>query len=472
MARRRANGEGTIYPRKDGRWEGATYVLTTEGKRKRVRVYGATRAEVSKRLTEVKTQQDQGIPTSDKSWLVGDYLDYWLEEVVKSNRRPATYAQCETIVRLYLKPGLGSQLLNRLSVPLLQRYINQLLSDGHSIPKIHVIRKVLSAALTRAEREELVARNVARLVELPQEQRKEVKPWTVEEVSRFLAVVRHHRLYAAFLMLFYGLRKGELLGLRWQDVNATDAKIEVRQQLQRVGREIFIGPLKTAKSRRDLPLLEPVKAALAEYYEKYRVDGTDLVFTTAEGTPIDPGNFLRNFKKICQANNLRVITVHTIRHTVATLLKNQRVPDRDIQLILGHSRIVVTQEVYQHDDDESRHAALQGLTGALLEPTEAKAVQSVRPGLPSSVIDRTNCRQVSRQEPSFIERLRSIISGGAYRIRTDDLFHAMKDQTTLAERVTEVDAAWRVHRRRWVLGVVAVNVAVKSTTSGEVELAA
>ncbi|MFE0365701.1 tyrosine-type recombinase/integrase [Streptomyces griseoaurantiacus] len=410
--------------------------------------------------------------TSEKSWLLRDYLDYWLEDVVKVNRRPATYAQCETIVRLYLKPGIGENLLNRLSVPLVQRYINQLVSDGHSISKVHVIRKVLSAALTRAEREELIARNVARLVDLPHDERKEVKPWSVEEVSRFLEVVRTHRLYAAYLMLFYGLRKGELLGLRWQDIDVTNSKFRVRQQLQRVGRQIIIGPLKTAKSRRDLPLLTPVKLALSEYHEKHRAQDAELVFTTAEGKPLDPTNFLRDFKRICQSNGLRVISVHAIRHTVATLLKSQGVPDRDIQLILGHSRIITTQEVYQHDDADSRRAALQGLTGTLMKPSETKTTQSVRSGLSSALIAGSGCRQLSRQYTGFVDRITSIVSGGAYRIRTDDLFHAMKEPTTLAERVTEIDAALRVQRRRLLLGTVAVNLAVKTTEGSDAELAA
>ncbi|MFI9175975.1 tyrosine-type recombinase/integrase [Streptomyces lincolnensis] len=472
MARRNANGDGTIYQRKDGRWEGAIYVYTSSGMKKRVRLYGATRAEISKRLTEAKAKHEQGVPVADKSWLLGDYLDYWLDAVVKPNRRAATYAQCETIVRLYLKPRIGKIPLNKLSVPLMQRFINQLLSDGHSVSKVHVIRKVLSASLTRAEREELIARNLARLVELPQEEPKEVKPWSVEEVSRFLEVVKTHRLYAAYLMLFYGLRKGELLGLRWQDIEVANSKIHVRQQLQRVGRQILIGPLKTTKSRRDLPLLDPVRLALAEYYEQHRVKDTELVFTTVEGKPIDPGNFLRDFKKVCQTNGLRVISVHTIRHTVATLLKRQRVPDRDIQLILGHSRIVTTQEVYQHDDDDSRLAALQGLSGILLEPIEAKTTQSERSGLPSNVIDGNGSRQISRQAAGFVDRLASIISGGAYRIRTDDLFHAMTTHNTVADRVTEVDQRFQALRRTWLVGAVAVSAAVKDLGGDDVELAA
>jgi hypothetical protein len=125
MARRRSNGEGTIYQRKDGRWEAAVYVLTAGGDRKRNRVYGTTRAEVSKELTELKAKHDQGIPATDKNWLLGDYLDYWLAEVIKPNRKPTTYDLYEGNVRLYLKKDLGRLPLTKLTVPVLQRYLNQ-----------------------------------------------------------------------------------------------------------------------------------------------------------------------------------------------------------------------------------------------------------------------------------------------------------------------------------------------------------
>ncbi|WP_327313340.1 tyrosine-type recombinase/integrase [Streptomyces sp. NBC_01235] len=474
MARRNANGEGSIYQRaSDKRWVGSIWVQTTSGKPKRVYAYGRTRAEVHTKLTEAKSKDGRGIPTADKSWRLGDYLDYWLEAVVKPNRRPATYAQCETIVRLYLKPGLGGRTLNTLSVSLIQGYLNQLLADGHSVSKIHVIRKILSAALTRAEREELTTRNPARLVELPAEERKEVKPWTSAEAIEFLNAIRSHRLYPAFLLLLlYGLRKGEVLGLRRQDIDFDSSTIHLRQQLQRIGRQILQGPLKTAKSRRDLPLLEPVADALAKLREQRSGADSELVFTTTEGRPIDPGNFLRDFQRLCRQHGVRVITVHQIRHTVATLLKSFGVADRDIQLILGHSRIVTTQEIYQHDDADSRRNVLQGLASALLVDRDTKTIQSGSSGSLVEYVDSSGSCQNGCQKPSFVDRMASIISGGAYRIRTDDLFHAMTRRSSVAERATEVDRHYKARRRRWLIGSVAVSAAVKDTRGEETGRAA
>jgi hypothetical protein len=183
---RHANGEGTIYRRKDGRYEAALYVVTTSGDRKRVRKIGKSRQEAYSRLAEIKTLVHQGIPVPDKAWKLGGYLDYWLTNVVRPNRRGTTYERAEGIVRLYLKPGLGKYPLSRLTVPVLQTFLNQKIADGQSVSNVQTLRKVLSSALTCAQREELVSRNVARLVELPTYERSDRTPWTVEEAKSFL----------------------------------------------------------------------------------------------------------------------------------------------------------------------------------------------------------------------------------------------------------------------------------------------
>lgn len=268
MASRRSNGEGTIYLRKDGRYEGALYLLTRMGTRKRVRIYGKTRIEVHARLVEAKQQALKGIPIPDQSWQVGDYLDYWLKNVVRPARRPATYEIYELTVRLNLKPGLGRHSLTRLSVPIVQTFLNQQLAAGHSVRKVQIMRTVLSAALSRAHREELVGRNVARLVELPTWERGEIHPWSAEEALRFLTISRSHQLHAAFVLLvLYGMRRGEVIGLRWRDVDFEHGVLHIRQQLQRVNGELTFGPVKTSAGRRDLPLVGLVRDALFAHKE-------------------------------------------------------------------------------------------------------------------------------------------------------------------------------------------------------------
>ena len=239
--RRRINGDGSVYKRKDGYWVGAFYARTTTGARKRVVVYGRTLDEARDKLTKAQQQSRAGVPVPDEEGKLGLYLEYWLENFVKLNRRPATYNLYEMIVRLYLIPGLGAKRLTSLTVPMVQGFLNERLAKGDSVRKVQVMRTVLSAALTRAMREELLIRNVARLVELPEWQRGTIRPWSADEARRFLAASRPDPLYPAFVMLIlYGLRRGEALGLRWEDIDFDGGTIQVRRQLQRIRGELLL----------------------------------------------------------------------------------------------------------------------------------------------------------------------------------------------------------------------------------------
>jgi len=457
MTHARANGEGTIYRRKDGRYEGAAYFRTTSGVHKRLRVYGRTREEVHTRLTEAKAKAQQGIPLPDRTWRLGSYLDYWLDQVVHTNRRPKTYEQYEGAIRLYLKPGLGTCALSRLSVPMVQSFLNQKISEGHSVRKVQIIRTVLSSALSRAVREELVGRNVARLVELPAWQKGEIRPWSVDEARRFLDAARLHPLYPAFLLLLLcGLRRGEVLGLRWRDIDFETAEIHIRQQLQRVGRALVQSEVKTKAGRRDLPLLGLVREALLIHQgcqeAARRVAGEDwigtgtsdeLVFTTGSGRPIEPRNFVRSFWRICAQYDIRIIKLHHVRHTAATLLKNLGVPARDAQLILGHSQISVTQEIYQHDDMDARRSTLGQVEELLLKTTMYGR-------------ERLRCRQKQPSGPGFREIITTVLSGGPTGTRTQDTLLKSSIYGSLEDRLTSINLVMQDRTRQWLLGCVAV----------------
>ena len=372
---RRVNGDGSITRRADGRWMGRFYAWTSTGTRKRITVYGKTRQEAADSMRAAQERNRQGIPVPERAWKLSDWLDYWLANVVAPNRRPATYSLYEATARLYLKPALGSIPLTRLSATRVQSFLNDQLAAGRSVRRVQVMRTVLSSALTRAMREELVMRNVARLAELPGWERQPVIPWTSAEARAFLSAARGDPLYPAFvLLLLYGLRRGEVLGLRWHDLGEHDSEIRVRQQLQRVDGELRTGPVKTAAGRRDLPLLALASEVLAIRQAAQDADRAELgrawhdsglIFTTRTGRPVEPRNLVRSFRRICSAHGLRPIKVHHLRHTTATLLKNLGVPARDAQLILGHSRLAVTLEIYTHEDRQSQHDALTRISEAL-----------------------------------------------------------------------------------------------------------
>lgn len=329
---------------------------------------------------------------------------------------------------------------------------NEQLAQGNSVRLVQLTRTVLSAALTRAMREELVFRNVARLVTLPTWERKDLTPWTAEEARHFLTSAFADRLYAAFLLLIvYGMRRGEVLGLRWCDINWDTNQLHITQQLQQVGNALQVGPVTTNAGKRDLPLLAPVRAALSELQAASEAEdaSSDLVFLSTDRTPIWPRNFVNHFHDLRERAGLRRITVHYLRHTAATLLKNLGVPPRDVQLILGHAQITTTLQLYQHGDVAAQQTALDRVGRALLVTAD----------------DGTRCRQIQSSTTELVFENASIISGGPGGARTLDTL--LKRQVSLGQRdsLTSVVRQLRTRTNTHVLGYVAVKSSRQSTRS-------
>src|SRR5262249_54423347 len=157
-------------------------------------------------------------------------------------KAPKTYAQYEFISRLYLIPGLGKHQLTRLTVPIIRIFLNQQLAAGRSLRHVHLMKVVLSSALSCAQTEERVFQNSASLVKLKKYKRPSLHPWSLAEAEQFLEASRSHPFHAIFVLLtVYGLRCGEALGVRWQDIDMARGVLHIRQQVQRVGQTVFVG---------------------------------------------------------------------------------------------------------------------------------------------------------------------------------------------------------------------------------------
>ncbi len=466
MAKRRTNGEGTVFRRKDGRYVAAAVLVTAGGARKRVVRYGKTAQEAHGKLVAAQAQVQQGVPLQTQERKLGDYLGYWLDSFVKPGKRPKTYELYELTVRLYLKPGLGSRPLTALSVPMVQTFLNQLLEQGHSVRLVRAVRTTLSAALTMAQREELVTRNVTRLVELPQYVRKEIQPWSLDEAKKFLAITVGDKLSVAFtLLLFYGLRRGEVLGLRWCDVDRGKGVIHVRNQLQRIEGKLALGPVKTRAGQRDLPLVEIIDMMLEDYRCQQAAlrcsqlawagsgDDQELVFTTSRGTAIEPRNLLRSFRSICSANGLRVIKLHHLRHTTATLLKDLGVPARDAQFILGHASSWMTEQIYQHDSMASRTTAIEMVGNVFAQALETENDRCYQ-----------DCYQNGQKLNTlpFMAALSICKIGTPGRIRTADPLFRRHEKLVVHDRLQSVTSFINDCARAWKIGVVAINIAINS----------
>ncbi|UQI48463.1 site-specific integrase [Streptomyces sp. HU2014] len=364
--KRNPNGAGTVTKRKDGRYQAAVYVLQPDGTRARKFAYGKSWAECDAKRRVLLTKVDQGLPVPTKSTKLAEWLPYWLDNVIKPRRKRTTYAKYEMHTRLYLSPMLGSHRLEALG----PRHIRAFLVDlaGKTTPATaKEAHRVLRTALTAACREELVGRNVAALVEPPKVVSRETSPWSLDETLRFLQEARKDPLYAAFVLgIAMGLRRGEVMGLRWSDVDLDKREIKVRHQLQRIRGELYEDTTKSGKVR-PIPLPLICVAALRWHRLCQRaiaerngasVAPDSYVFTTRSGRPVEPRNLSRSFARLSAAAGLRPIRLHDTRHGCATLLVAAGVAPRVVMEILGHSQISITMDVYTHVTSDTQREAI------------------------------------------------------------------------------------------------------------------
>ncbi len=403
--RGRANGEGSIFPYKNG-YAAYVWVTTPGGKRARKYVYGQTRDVVHDKWIKLQDKAAKA-PVPTKTPSLSQYLIGWLANVVKPNLEPATYAYYELMVRLYIVPALGTRRLDKLQTSEVQTWLNDLAKtcqccvqgkDKARPPRkqrccalgdccknypgrrtVQAARNTLRAALNHAQMsDELVSRNVASYAKVPTpSRRRRGSAWSVEEASRFLASARgdHDPFYAAYvLILINALRRGEVLGLTWASIDTDRDQIDISWQLQRVNRQLIHKQrVKTEDSDADdtVPMPEICSSALelrrqdqaaAKEQAGERWQDSDLVFTTRWGTPVEPRNFYRSFEARCRKAQVPRIRVHDTRHTCASLLAAFDVHPRVAMRILRHANITVTMEIYTKVSDEITRAALRKLS--------------------------------------------------------------------------------------------------------------
>jgi integrase len=379
---RRGNGEGSIFQRKDGRWVAIVDYGFRDGKRERKSLYGSTRKEVSDELKRVLRAQQLGVPAESGRLTVGEWLDKWLE--TQKGSKPKTYTAYEYQTRMHLKPAFGKIPLVKLQPQEVRAFMMTKAEAGLSTKTIRHLRATLRAALNVAVNDGLIARNVAALAKPPKLEKRQLRVFTESEAAQFLGLVEGHRLEALFTVaLALGLREGEILGLRWQDVDLEAGTLQVNHALQRVkkpgdkkGSLQLITP-KTERSRRRLRLpaaaISALNAHRASQQQERTAAGsrwrdTGMVFTTRIGTMLDQRNLARTFYTIMNTPDphdpepdpakkrklLPSLRFHDLRHSAATLLLIQGVHPRYIMDLLGHSSISLTMDTYGHVLDEMK----------------------------------------------------------------------------------------------------------------------
>ena len=299
---RRGNGEGSITRRKDGLYM-ARYTVETATGAKRKALYAKTRKEAGEKLTEALANAQKGITADAGAMTVGAFIERWLEDSVRGSVRQSTYDRNESLCRKHLVPALGKKKLKVLSAADVQRFYRAKLDSGLSSATVHKLHVVLHKALKQAVRWGLVPRNVADDVDPPKIHKEEVRPLTNEQARKLLDTVQGDRLEALYVVATQsGLRQGELLALRWEDVDLEARALRVHRTLTRDGGKLAVGPTKTSKGRRTIKLTKDAIEALRGHLERQLLEidkagdnwqENGLVFCTCKGTLINPTNLRR-----------------------------------------------------------------------------------------------------------------------------------------------------------------------------------
>ena len=371
MAKKRANGEGSIRKRKDGRWEGrytAGHNLET-GKPIYRNVLGKTQAEVKEKL-KTAIQETQSLDFSKTGqYTVDQWMDVWYENYAKIKVRPSSHQTYKGYIENHIKPNIGDIPLEKLTTLELQRLYKTLLTKGRvdrleskgqprglSPKTVRNIHQILSSALKLAQEQRIILTNPAEGCALPKVEHREMKTLPVEQLQSFLREAKDSGVFELYyLELATGLRRGELLGLKWEDIDLEHGDLRVRRQIARINGRVVEAPLKTKNAYRTLPLAEDTVSILKE--QKKKVGSSPWVFPSATGGPISPDSVLHMLHRVLKRAGLPKVRFHDLRHTFATLALQNGVDIKTVSGMLGHFSAGFTLDTYAHVTTSAQKAA-------------------------------------------------------------------------------------------------------------------
>ncbi len=394
MAKRRANGEGSIIKRTDGRRKPWEVRYQVNGK---LRTWSyATDAEAKASLRKLQRDTDLGIAPPEGRQTVAAWLAEWLE-TVRQQRAPGTWAVYEADCRLYIIPIIGKTALVKVTPQLAQRVV----ANAHQQTGAHKaarVRVCLHVALQEAFHLGLIASNPVDRTHAPSHARRETLVLTAEQVAALRDATRGHRLEAFYaLALSTAMRCGELLGLRWQDVEWTDGRVSVERNMQWIptaalatassvattpGGASASSPLKTVRSRRHIPVGARTMDALREHRQRQvaerlaagaRWDDHDLVFCRRDGKPALAGVVRKAHNRILADAGLPPVRLHDLRHTAATLLlASGQMDAHEVADILGHAGTHLVFDLYGHVMPGRKRRAASIMDEIMHGPTESE----------------------------------------------------------------------------------------------------
>jgi integrase len=332
-------------------------VDTPEGK-KRKYVSGRTKKEVARKLAKAIADSESGLVRDSGTLSLGDYLVRWVDNL-KDSIRQSTWRRHEVNVRTHLKPTLGHVKLDKLTPLQVQSVYRHKLDEGLSAATVVKIHSTLSKSLKLAVKWQLVKNNVCTAVDPPRPTKPEIKPLTTSQLQAMLDAARNDALYPLYVLAATtGMRIGEILGLKWEDVNLEAGTLQVK-------RSVFndqISQPKTASGRRTIRLSKLAIRALKEHEQE-----CEWLFCTSKGTTINVNNLrYRSWKRLLGKAGLPSTTrIHDLRHSAATLLLGKSVPVKVVSEMLGHADPSITLSVYAHVLPDMQGGAADAMDDAL-----------------------------------------------------------------------------------------------------------
>ena len=377
MARKKqnGNGQGTVYPRKNKQGKVIGYrgsYFAPDGKRRYV--FAKKRSDAERALRQAMTDAERGLVFEPGTVTVEGYLDRWLADSVKGTVRRSTFVQYESVVNRHIAPALGRLKLKSLTPAHVRALYRNKLDSGLAPRTVQYILVTLHKALKQAVMDGLIPRNVTEAVKAPQAHKKEVRPLDTTQIKALLSAARGGRLQALYVLAIHtGLRRSEILGLKWTDVDLETGILSVQRSLDTDG---TFNPPKRNKSRRTVKLTGRAAEALKGHRarqneERLRLgslwEDHDLVFPNRVGKPMNADNlYHREFKPLLKKVGLSGFTFHSLRHTSATLLLSKNVNPKIVQEMLGHATISQTMDTYSHVMPGMGDVAATALEEALL----------------------------------------------------------------------------------------------------------
>ena len=388
MAKRRNRGDGSLHLRKDGRWEGRVVVGYDEkGRPKTKNVLAKTKSECSAKLKALKASLQEQKPEKPKGDMTfGTWLDHWYQRECKPQIRPKTQADYENRIYQHIIPELGSIPLAKLTAADLQQFYNRLKEGGRllrveqygpglsdrMVKSCHVTCRM---ALDQAVAQGLILKNPALSCKAPVTRPKEMQVLTGEEIQRLLIQAKEDGCFELLLLeLTTGLRRGEILALRWDDLDFRTGVLRVERQVQRIRGKLVVSQPKTRASSRSILLPTPVLKILEQYRQS--VTSQWMFPSPRKGdSPRDPTAVRKKLSAVLKRVGCPAIRFHDLRHTFATSALEHGMDVKTLSTVIGHVSSATTLNVYAHVTDEMWQKAADKIDRAITgrEPPQGKA---------------------------------------------------------------------------------------------------